>query len=262
MQSTHTRNRRHAYEVVLLEVRRRIKQRELTPGSRLPTVAALSHQYGVSQGSVREALRILQSQGVIRIEHGRGLFVADRPGELDANPHTAPPPASLQTLQEARAIIEPELAALAAQRANEEDVEMIVGAAARLGKALAEGNRAAYLDADLLFHRHVARASGNPVLERMLEAVHDLLVDSRRQMMDIPNSSQKAVHFHALIATAIRQRNPVQARTIMQTHLHDVLQDVQDALPTAHSPSPGKHGNLDHTPSTDAPINGGAQASV
>lgn len=261
MQSAHTRNR-HAYEVVLLEVRRRIKQRELTPGSRLPTVAALSHQYGISQGSVREALRILQSQGVIRIEHGRGLFVADRPGELEANLLTPAPPASLQTLQEARAIIEPELAALAAQRANEEDAEMIAGAAARLGKALAEGNRAAYLDADLLFHRHVARASGNPVLERMLDAVHDLLVDSRRQMMDIPNSSQKAVHFHALIATAIRQRNPVQARTIMQAHLQDVLQDVQDVVPAAHSPSPGKRRTLEQACSSDVPISSGTHASV
>src|ERR1700745_133560 len=108
MSAVLARHRRHAYEVVLLEVRRRIKQRELTPGSRLPTVAALSAYYGVSQGSVREALRILQSQGGIRIEHGRGLFVADRPGEIDA---TLPAPAahaSLRTLQEARAIVEPE----------------------------------------------------------------------------------------------------------------------------------------------------------
>jgi GntR family transcriptional regulator, transcriptional repressor for pyruvate dehydrogenase complex len=262
MQSAHTRNRRHVYEVVLLEVRRRIKQRELTPGTRLPTVAALSRQYGVSQGSVREALRILQSQGVIRIEHGRGLFVADRPGELETNLPAPAPPASLQTLQEARAIIEPELAALAAQRANEEDVDMIAGSATRLGKALAEGNRAAYLEADLLFHQHVARASGNPVLERMLDAVHDLLVDSRRRMMDIPSSSQKAVHFHALIATAIRQRNPVQARTIMQAHLQDVLQDVQDAVPAVHGPSPGMQHSIECASCADAPIISGSHASV
>src|SRR5262245_144207 len=103
------------FQAVFAELRQRIRSGEWLPGERLPSITSLAKEMDVSTGSVREALRSLQSMGLVRIEHGRGVFVADSPPSTDlARRFQDVSLGLIVALAEARRILEPELAALAA----------------------------------------------------------------------------------------------------------------------------------------------------
>ncbi|HVC81258.1 MAG TPA: FCD domain-containing protein [Chloroflexota bacterium] len=152
------------YEAVLAEMKRRVAEGEPQPGNRLPSVRDLSRELKVGTSSVREALRVLAATGVVRIEHGNGIFVqAQCPpaAELHARV-TRTEVSSLLHLMEARRIIEPELAALAAEHRTPEQAARIQELARRLGRGFRAGRD--WMDADLDFHRALAEAAGNPVI--------------------------------------------------------------------------------------------------
>src|SRR5918911_5570767 len=115
------------YEVVIEEIKRRVADGELRPGEQLPSVQQLARELHVGTSSVREALRVLAATHVVRIEHGRGVFVSAQPPAADALRERFTPAevASLSYLVEARRIIEPEVAALAAERATPAQVERL-----------------------------------------------------------------------------------------------------------------------------------------
>ncbi len=75
----------------------------------------------------------------------------------------------------------------------------------------------------MLFHELIARASHNEIMFHMLELIGDLLTDSRRRSMKWEGMDEKAASYHHLIAQAIAQRNTTQARTLMKSHLEDML---------------------------------------
>jgi GntR family transcriptional repressor for pyruvate dehydrogenase complex len=106
----------HIFGSLLSELQQRIRKGEWQPGSHLPSITHLAHSFGVSTGSVREALRSLQSLGMVRIEHGRGVIViSNQINEEIQHPQGNPTIANVVALAEARRLIEPELAALAAE---------------------------------------------------------------------------------------------------------------------------------------------------
>lgn len=211
------------YEVVLDEIKRRIADGELRPGQRLPSNQQLSKELHVGISSVREALRVLASAGVVRIAQGSGVFVSPQPPPSDElrKRFTTTEVASLGHLMEARRIIEPELAALAAERAALDQVERIQDYADRMNRNFRAGRD--WMEADLGFHSTIYEAANNPVLESMLQRVNDLLIDSRRQTMRDHKVSERACRFHLLIASAIAERKPMLARALMQEHMDDAV---------------------------------------
>jgi GntR family transcriptional repressor for pyruvate dehydrogenase complex len=212
------------YEAVLDEIKRRIADGELRPGQRLPSNTKLSEEFHVGVSSVREALRVLAASGVVRIEHGSGVFVSPQP----------PPPnelrerfltteiASLSYLMEARLIIEPEVAALAAERATPGQVKRIQELAERMNRNFRAHRD--WLEADLGFHNALCEAAGNPIIEGMLRQASDLLVDSRRQTMRDRQVSKRACRFHLLIASAVAEHKPMLARALMHEHMQDAVE--------------------------------------
>jgi GntR family transcriptional repressor for pyruvate dehydrogenase complex len=230
------------YEAVLAEIKRRVADGELRPGDRLPSVRQLAHELAVGTSSVREALRVLAATGVVRIEHGRGVFVNARPpsvAELHAR-FTHTEMSSLLHLMEARRIIEPELAALAAERASPTQLTRLHDLARRMERNFRAGRD--WMDADLGFHRTLADASANPVIAGMLHGVEDLLLDSRRETMRDRAVSERACNYHKLIAAAVADRRPMLARALMREHMEDAVAVLErlhaaEALPTSDSPS-------------------------
>ena len=174
---------RQKHEVVLDEIKRRIADGELQPGERLASNQKLSEEFGVGVSSVREALRVLAATGVVRIEQGSGVFVSAQPPPPDELRERFTPTevASLAHLMEARLIIEPEVAALAAERATSAQAMQIRELAERMDRYFRAGRD--WMEADLGFHAALCQAAGNPVIEAMLQQANDLLVDSRRQTM-------------------------------------------------------------------------------
>jgi GntR family transcriptional repressor for pyruvate dehydrogenase complex len=217
-------SRKLTYETVYEEIKRRIRSGEWKQGEKLPPLEQLSAELGVGISSIREAVRILGKQKILTIEQGRGTFVVDdlsgAPGDrLDFLER-----ATMLQLTEARLIIEPELAALAAEKATAEEAERIVKTALAMKAKVERGEP--FLQEDMLFHELIARSAHNEVMFHMLDRISDLLVDSRRRSMRWDGMHEKASSYHFLIARAITDRNPTQARTLMRSHLEDMLAEL------------------------------------
>ncbi|MBO9607427.1 MAG: FadR family transcriptional regulator [Paenibacillaceae bacterium] len=215
-----------AYEKVYDEMKRRIASGEWEPGSRLPTIEQLSALFGVGVSTVREAVRILGKQKIVRIEQGRGTFVSS---ELSASPPQLVDVlerASIRQLTDARLIVEPELAALAARHATAEAREAIVRDAEAMRRKAAAGRD--FLAEDIRFHERIAAAAANEVLAGMMAHVNDLLLDSRRTTMKWPGMNEKASSYHMLIAQAIAGRDEERARTLMRLHLEDMRNELDN----------------------------------
>ncbi|MCR8631597.1 FadR/GntR family transcriptional regulator [Paenibacillus radicis (ex Xue et al. 2023)] len=210
---------------VLNELTKRIEQEDWKPGQKLPSLAGLAKEYEVGVSTVREALRIMENRGYLIIEHGRGMYVRSR---NYWNNHSSTelaqlPIGDLSSLLEFRGVLEPEMAALAAERGSPGQISAIKKAASVMIDDLEKGND--YFSADIAFHEYIAEACSNKVMANVMKGISDLLLESRRQTSRIPGSAEKASHFHMLIALAIEQRNASLAKEMMKAHLEDVKQD-------------------------------------
>jgi GntR family transcriptional repressor for pyruvate dehydrogenase complex len=88
-----------------------------------------------------------------------------------------------------------------------------------------------FIEPDVRFHELIFLASHNPVLAKILSALAPLLLDSRRLTSRIPGATEKAIHFHKLIAIAIQEGNAEAARALMYQHVNDVERSVLQAKP-------------------------------
>jgi GntR family transcriptional regulator, transcriptional repressor for pyruvate dehydrogenase complex len=214
------------YESVLEALKRDLLGGTLRAGDRLPTVSAMADRMGVARASVREAYRVLQNMGILEVTQGRGTFVVSLPGN-DSGVLRQFQLADGQTLAhlfEARLVLEPAIAAFAAQRASRAEAEAIVDTAREQGRLQRDGRD--FLEPDIRFHELLLTAAHNPVVGRMVSAVNELLINSRRRTMRIPGAADKATSYHLLVAFAVRDRDPDQARAVMEQHVRDVARDA------------------------------------
>jgi GntR family transcriptional repressor for pyruvate dehydrogenase complex len=213
------------YMSVAEAIKARIAAGDWMVGQRLPSISQLAQEFGVGIGSIREAVKVLASLGIIRIEHGRGMFVTSV--QIDPYEHFQDVGAgSVLALCEARRILEPELAAFAAERGTEGDLQAIREQALAMERLAAAGED--FAEPDLQFHRQIALAAHNPVLARMMDGVNDLLMESRKITATQPSSTPRAVRYHLLIADAICARDPLQARLLMLAHVNAAINSVLD----------------------------------
>lgn len=216
-------NKQTAFQATIELMKQKITGGEWAPGDRLPTLQQLAVDFSVSVTTVREALRIIESQGNVSIEHGRGMYVRNDPLLLDD------PAVGLEELDnisivdllEARLLIEPELAALAAKRADEDQIRRLRVLADRMVRQMEEGG--SFFETDLAFHQLIAEGAANPVVARMLHSILPLLAEGRKQTNTLPNMRTKASNYHALIAIAIEERQSETARQLMESHIQSML---------------------------------------
>ncbi|MDF2963931.1 MAG: transcriptional regulator NanR [Paenibacillus sp.] len=225
---------------ILNALTKRIEEEDWKPGQKLPSLAGLAKEYQAGVSTVREALRILENRGYLLIEHGRGMYVRSRNyWNKDTSVELMQlPVGDLLSLLEFRGVLEPEMAALAAERGTPGQISNIKKAASVMIDDLAKGQD--YFSADIAFHEHIAEACSNEVMAKVMKGISDLLLESRRKTTRIPGSAEKASHFHMLIALAIEQRNGPLAKEMMRTHLEDVKQDSMKLKETADFKSPGE----------------------
>jgi len=222
--------RRTVYELVAERLLEHISQRRLRPGDALPTERELTQVYHVGRSSVREALRMLQSNGLIK-PAGKGVFVvAEFANPLNHSLHLLLTlrETDLRELFEVRKILEGETAALAAARRTDEDLAQMERAIAEMVEGLAAQDW--YIEADLRFHLTIAAATRNRIALRMMQAVRDLLQRALSSIYHIPGSPQRSIEQHRLILDAIARRDAEGARRGMQEHLARVERDVQHMI--------------------------------
>ncbi|UVI27997.1 FadR/GntR family transcriptional regulator [Paenibacillus spongiae] len=219
-----------AHEAIIERVKLKISSGEWKPGVRLPTTKQLAAEFGLSMTAVREALRVLENQRIVSVEHGRGIYIQNDPGLLDdpAGKLRELEESTLLELLEARIVLEPELAAFCAERATPSQVKEIRMLALRMEEEIREGID--HYATDLKFHVTIAEGANNPLLSQMLSAISDLSAQGRRETNKLPHSKAKAASYHKLIAIAIEEREPDQARSLMKTHISDMITAVKKAI--------------------------------
>ena len=213
------------YHNIFEELQQRIRQGDWLPGERMPSIAQLAKEMHVGAGSIREALRSLQSIGLIKIEHGSGVYITgSRPATEISSHFQNVGDGLLLALAETRRILEPELASLAAERGTDEELINIEELANQMEEDSQRGID--FSELDVLFHRQIAQSARNPILFQTMEGVSDLFLESRRAILLNPTALVRAVRYHTLIAEALRLRNAPQARLLMLGHMNSMLDEV------------------------------------
>ncbi|MGZ4278276.1 MAG: FadR/GntR family transcriptional regulator [Solirubrobacteraceae bacterium] len=163
------------YERIAARLAEDVRSGALAPGERLPGERELARRLGVGRSSVREAIAALQVDGIVVTRPGSGTYVADDGVRRAADREpggAAPADASPSALLEARALLEPQVAALAARRAGRDaEAERLLEAMEAVDDAGSPTGRLAWNDADRLFHRRLAVMTGNPVLAALADHV-------------------------------------------------------------------------------------------
>lgn len=216
--------RKLTHEIVFDEIKRKITEGIWVKGDQISTVNQLAEELGVGISSVREAIRILVNQKILKPEQGRGTFVANTSFEEPADELEFLGATTMLQLSETRLIIEPQLAALAARNATKEEMAQIRKLAQEMEKLVRKNED--YLKVDMEFHYIITKASRNNVLFKMINLISDMLIDSRRNTMKNKAMNRRAATYHILIAEAISSRNAEQARDLMSAHLHDILNEL------------------------------------
>jgi DNA-binding FadR family transcriptional regulator len=205
----------------------------LTGSGRLPPERVLAGEIGVSRRAVRQALDLLEAEGRISRQQGRGTFACDpRAHTHDLARELAKLTNPVDTL-EARMAIEPSQARLAALRATPGDIDKLFEAAEASRKAR---DPVSYEKADAAFHRRIAIAARNPLLITIFDAILSVASDGKwrhgRETAHCINNQASYATAHRRIAAAIAERNPVLAEEAMRAHLSKVQQQlIEHAFP-------------------------------
>jgi len=208
-----------------------IREGRYQSGQMLPPERELAGQFNVSRPVLREALRILEIQGLIAIHHGRGAYINGTGTDiltvpirewLDENYSL------LVQFYEARLAIEPACAALAAQRAKDEEIEVLLQLMSKEAQLTQQENLHDYIGLDIDLHAAVANMSGNSFLIQMMASMINPETDMRKIILRLPDHLNLAHTGHSAIVKAIARRDPEAARQAMI----DALQKPLDAVHT------------------------------
>lgn len=208
----------------------KILDERLQAGAALPSTADLSESFGVSRTVVREALAELAARGIIERSQGRESVVAS-PGSDQLREllsfRVRRDKVDGRAIMEFRQSIEVQAARLAAERASTESIDDMTKAWDRLAAARGEAN---FYEADIDFHNSIARASGNILIELVLDSLVDLLRDVRRTSFRGRKRLGKDPHVviedHRRILDAIIEHDPDAAAAAMEAHIAATLRDV------------------------------------
>jgi GntR family transcriptional repressor for pyruvate dehydrogenase complex len=199
-----------------------ILSNRLQVGDRLPSERELGEQFGVSRTVVREAVRALVAKGVIEVRSGSGLRVA----EVDAaqvsesmSLYVRGSRVDFEQVHEVRALLEVQIAGLAAVRATEEEISNLREVNERMKSTAGDFEAAAR--ADLEFHRLIASATRNELYLLLMDSIGTSLIDIRRANLG-SGSAPDTLAQHQAILDAIDARDPERARAAMSDHLEGV----------------------------------------
>lgn len=217
--------RKNISEEIIQQLRGMIERGDLRPGDRLPAERKLAEDFGVARNTVREAIRVLAEGGILESRQGAGTYVKDTSvrksslfdGVLDGA-H------SVEDVFEVRLLMEPEIAALAAQNASPGDVMRLEAVLLEQKDAVNAGQSGAVFDQR--FHELLALASGNSVLREMVAALHDDLTEARAESLQSEERQRASMASHRAIVEAVKSGHVLQAERAMREHLEETKQIV------------------------------------
>lgn len=202
---------------IVSQIRGLILNGRLKAGDKLPPVPKLAKSFNVSRNSVREAIIVLTTMGLVEIKTGQGVFIKEI--TLDSIDSLLDDVADLLVLRqdqmkeilEIRKLLEPQAAAWAAKRANVEEIDEL----SRLANTY-----------DDKFHAAIMRASHNEILEKIILSILDNLAQAYTNTTILSNLKEKYVNDHKEIALAISRRDSEKARHLMHEHISSMEKNI------------------------------------
>ena len=217
------------YEQIVQQIEESIVKGDLKAGDQLPAERDLAQRFGVSRTAVREAVKALREKGLVEAYSGRGTFITDGTTQavrqsLDLMVKIGQPEGSIH-LAEVRAILEPEIAMLAAIRIQQPELSTMREAVAAMDRA--GQNPETYIEADLDFHLALAEGAANPLILSLLDSIVALLREQRLRIFNVPGGPERGQVHHKRILEAVERRDAQKAREAMRAHLMQVRDDSQ-----------------------------------
>lgn len=216
------------------QLERLISQGDYQPGDKLPPERVLAEEFGVGRSSMREAIRVVEANGMLRTDHGVGVFVvsssrrsSDASQLLVVDEYTVP------ELFEVRISLEGDAAGLAAQRITAEEAAELRDIIARMAEPELADEDFVALDAGL--HRAITRMTKNRLLVKLHSSIEPLFVAYSRKVINLAGRREAAHAGHCAIVEAVTGRRVRDARTAAVRHIRDVERDIVAHLERAES---------------------------
>jgi GntR family transcriptional repressor for pyruvate dehydrogenase complex len=215
--------RTRVYEGVVRQLQTLIAAGALKPGDMLPPERELAERFGVSRSSLRDAIRSLELAGLVLPKHGEGTVIAD----VSADTLVAPIASVLvrkreliAELLDVRKMLEPPLAARAAEHATDQDVAEMEDILRRQREKALRGEP--WTEEDSEFHYAVARAARNSVVLKVLDVLMDLLRETRARALQVEGRAQRSLAGHRRLLDAIKRHDPDAAERAVKLHIEEI----------------------------------------
>ncbi|HSO19412.1 MAG TPA: FCD domain-containing protein [Desulfosarcina sp.] len=223
-----------APEMVVEQIIDRIASGDLAPGTCLPSQRELARMLGVGRSSVREAINALVVMGYLEPQQGRGTFIKATLPAADAGVEklsAAISASSICDLMEARELLECRSAALAAERADAEQIRNLKDALQQVTGT--ESDYAIFLEADIRFHTAVADAAGNAVLCELTKLVLEKVVAHHNALKTAllpPAYREVSIRTAARIVAAVEAGDGEAAERWMASHLGAIRDELKNII--------------------------------
>ncbi|HMK36026.1 MAG TPA: FadR/GntR family transcriptional regulator [Desulfomonilaceae bacterium] len=221
------RNRKPVYEGVREQIQQLILEGTFRGGQKLPGERTLAENLHVSRNSVREALRLLEENDIVRTRHGDGTYVCS--AENGALVHFLNKSFEMRKRRvreifEFRRILEPQIAWLAAHNISRREVDGLKVLIFDQQKKLFSGEEDS--DLDEAFHLLLAKATKNAVIVEVMRNLTTILNETRSHRFSTEERKASSLRTHILIVDALEKRDPEAARRAMEEHLQEVEQAI------------------------------------
>lgn len=201
-------------------------EKRFLPGDKLPNENILSEELKVSRTTLREAIRILVTGGILEIRRGKGTFVREDLEKSEAkelSPLTAAK-VKVRDLYEMRLIFEPEAAYCAALRATDKEIERIVSLGAEIEERIRQGKDRT--EVEQAFHRSIAKATHNEFMNQLMPVIYEGIHKGVRLSKVYEEAVQATLVDHKILIDFLKARNAEGARNAMRIHILHAMEQL------------------------------------
>lgn len=217
-----TIKRESTLEVIVQQIKNQIKKGSLKPGEKLPSERELASLLGVSRASVREAIKALSFSGYLEVIQGKGTYILEIATQYDeiVNFFSEFSNYSLDSLMEARIMLEGEFARLAAVNASQEEIEVIERV---VNEICNSKDTNTFFVKDLQLHLTIAKATHNPIMNGLMKIIVEMLYKETHKIIEISeNTRENTIKTTRDLLQAIKQRDAEKAKELMSEHIRNI----------------------------------------
>jgi GntR family transcriptional regulator, transcriptional repressor for pyruvate dehydrogenase complex len=208
------------YEQILAQLREYVAAAGLKAGDRLPSERELADSMGVSRASIKQAIVVLEVQGLVEIRHGGGSYLRTDSLSIEPIATLVERRRRLPDVLDAREALETKLAELAALRRTDDDLAEIDAALEAMRAEIENGELGE--NGDRRFHAAVTNAAHSDLLAEFMREIAEQIAESRHESLQQPDRPPRSLTQHAQIADAIRNKDTTAAVAAMRAHLETV----------------------------------------